>query len=129
MLATVKGRIGHALMHIRIVHCSICIASRYAIHRCHACRIGHDELIPVLELFLYYDFVLYIGLWFTSVVTHVYPYPFSALLSDPCPIVVLVSNGIARRSPRTRGNWSIRCSDLVWEPGWTTPGPLNALPL
>ena len=44
------------------------------------------------------------------------PIPFSALLSDPCPAVVLVSNGIARRSPPTRGNWSIHRSDPAQEP-------------
>ena len=76
MLATVKGRIGRAFMHILFVHCSARFACGYAILRCHACRIGHDELIPVLELFLYYDFVLYIGLWFTPILTHIFLYSF-----------------------------------------------------
>ena len=44
------------------------------------------------------------------------PIPLSALLSDPYPAAVLVSNDIARRSPRTRGIWSIRRSDLAREP-------------
>ena len=39
------------------------------------------------------------------------PIPLSALLSDPCPVVVLVSNSIACRSHQTHGIWSIRRSD------------------
>ena len=116
-------------MHIMFVHCSIRIAYRYAIHRCHACRIVHDGLVPVPEWVYTVAFVFHVRPWFAPVVTHVSLYPFSALLSDPCPVVVLVSNGLGHRSPRTRGIWSICHSDLTREPWWTTLGPLNALPL
>ena len=91
-------------MHILFVHCSASTACRYAIHRCHVCRIVHGGLVPVPELGLHYGFVFRVHPWFAPVVTHVSPYPFSALLSDPCPIVVLVSNGLGHRSSRTREN-------------------------
>ena len=94
-------------MHILLMHYSTRITCRYAIHRCHAHRIMHEGLVPVLELGPHYDFVFRVRPWFAPVVTHVSLYPFSALLSDPCPTVVLVSNGIARHSPRTHGIWSI----------------------
>ena len=76
MLATVKGRIGRAFMHILLVYCSARIAGRYTIHRCHACRIVHDSLVPVLELGLHCGFVLRVCPWFTPVVTHVSQYSF-----------------------------------------------------
>ena len=82
-------------MHIPFVHCSTRIAGRYTIHRCHAWRVVHKRLVPVLELGLHCGFVFRVRLWFTPVVTHVSPYPFSMLLSNPCPIAVLVNNGIA----------------------------------
>ena len=71
-----------------VVHYSARISCRYAIHRCHACHIVHDWLVSVSELGLHYGFVLRVRPWFTLVVTHVLPYPFSALLSDTCPVVV-----------------------------------------
>ena len=71
MLATVEGRIGRAFMHILFVHYSACIACRNAIHRCRACRIVHDELVPVPELGLHCGFVFHVRPWFTPVVTHV----------------------------------------------------------
>ena len=103
-------------MHILFVHCGAHIAYRYAIHRCNACRIVHNWLVSIQELGLHCGFVLCVRPCFTPVVTHVSPYPFSALLSDPCPAVVLVSNGLERRSPRTREIWSIRHSDPTREP-------------
>ena len=86
-------------MHILFMHHSARIACRHALHMCHACCIVHERLIPILELGLHCGFVFHVRLWFTPVVTHVSPYPFSMLLSDPCPIVVLVSNGLGHRSP------------------------------
>ena len=58
------------------------------------------------------------------------PVPLSALLSDPCPAVVLVSNGLGHRSPRTREKFGrfIR-SDSAQEFWWTVPGPPTALQL
>ena len=70
-----------------------------------------------------------------SFVVHVCrdPHPsilFSVLLSDPCPIVVLVINGLRHRSPRTREKFSrFICSGPTQEPRWTVLGPLTALPL
>ena len=67
----------------------------------------HNWLVPVLELGLHYGFVFCVRPWFAPIVTHVSLYPFSTLLSDPCPAVILVSDGLGHRSPRTRGIWSI----------------------
>ena len=78
-------------------------APRASRHWASACRTVHDLLILVPELGLHCGFVLRVCPWFTPIVTHISSYPFSALLSDPCPTVVLVSNGIACRSPQTRG--------------------------
>ena len=76
MLATVKGRIGRAFMHILFVHCSARFACGYAILRCHACRIVHDWLVSISELGLHCGFVLRVRPWFTPVVTLISPYSF-----------------------------------------------------
>ena len=89
-------------MHILFVHCGAHIAYRYAIHRCNACRIVHNWLVSIQELCLHCGFMLCVRPWFAPIVTHVFPYLFSTLLSNPGPTVVLVSNGLGHRSPRTR---------------------------
>ena len=63
-------------MHILFMHCSASIACRYAIHRCRACRIVHDELVPVPELGLHYGFVSRVRPWFTPAMIHVSLYSF-----------------------------------------------------
>ena len=68
-----------------------------------ACRIVHDWLVYVSRVRSALWLRVSRSPWFMPVVTHVSPYPFSMLLSDPCPAVVIVSNGLGRRSPRTRG--------------------------
>ena len=58
------------------------------------------------------------------------PILFPTLLLDTCPTVVLVSNGLGHRLPRTRKKFGrFIYSDLVLEPWWTVAGPLTALPL
>ena len=88
-------------MHILVVHCSAVLLTD-TLPIGHACRIVHDCLVSVLQLGRHCGFMFRILPWFTSVVTHVSLYPFFALLLDPCPTIVLVSNGLGRRSPRTR---------------------------
>ena len=86
--------------------CFVVLYCLYAIHKCHVCCIMHDGLVPILELGLHCGFMFRVHPWFTPVVTHVSPYPFSALLSDPCPTVLLVSNGLGHRSPRAHEKFS-----------------------
>ena len=119
MLATVEGHIGRAFMHILFVHCSVVL-------------LADTPSIGVTRVGLMSECArlprscsrVRSALWLRvsrSPVVHAgrdprLPIPLSMLLSDPCPAVVLVSNGLERRSPRTRGIWSIRRSDLTREP-------------
>ena len=112
MLATVKGRIGRAFMHILFVHC-------------HAVLLADTPSIGVMRVVLCMTNSscsrVRSELWLRvsrSPVVHAgrdprLPVPLFALLSDSCPVVVLVSNGIAHHSPRTCGIWSIHHSDLA----------------
>ena len=54
----------------------------------------------------------------------------SAFLLDPCPVAILVINGLGHRSPRACKQFDrFICSGPTQETRWTTLGPLTALPL
>ena len=100
---------------ISCVHCSVILLAdtpSIGVTRVVLCMTG-SFLFP--ELGLHCGFVFRVRPWFMPIVTHISTYPFYALLSDPCPTVVLVSNGLGHRSPRTRRIWSIRRSDPTRE--------------
>ena len=103
MLATVKGHIGHAFMHILFVHYSVVLLADTS-------SIGVTCVVLCMtESFL---FRVISALWLharRSPVVHVgrdprLPVLFFVFLSDPCPAAVLVINGLRPRSPRTREN-------------------------